>query len=154
GAEYLVVEQEMPAPGAGVPEIVLRDRVTKRIARLEQAGHCEGLTVCRLGVRYRRHHRTGIDRLRYRAARRPGAPLTTLTSPYPNDFFTQAADVRRLRHLCPTRRSSDLGAEYLVVEKEMPAPGSAVPEIVLRDRITKRIARREQARYRKALIVA
>src|SRR5439155_57603 len=98
------------------------------------------------------HHRAGINRRGYRDARRPGAPLSTITDPYPQHVRTRAADVRGLRELRGTHIILLVCTEGLVVEQEMAAPGSAVPEIVLRDRITKRIARLEQAPSRTALI--
>src|SRR5437870_1255021 len=99
-AKRLAIDREMATARSAVPEIVLGDRVTKGIARREQARYRKALIVARRDIgSYWRHHRTGINRRGYRDARRPGAPLSTITDPYPQHVRTRAADVRGLREL-------------------------------------------------------
>jgi hypothetical protein len=91
----------------------------------------EGLTRCRLDVRYRPHHRAGINRRGYRETLRPRAPLSTITDPHPQRVRTRAANVRGLRQLCRRHVVVLLRAKRLAIDREMATARSAVPEIVL-----------------------
>jgi hypothetical protein len=56
------IDEEVPATAAGIPEIILADRVAVRVARGEQRRDGKDLPGARRDVRVaHRHHRRGID---------------------------------------------------------------------------------------------
>src|SRR5262249_42464617 len=101
-----------------------------------------------------RHHRPGIDRRGYRDARRPGAPLSTITDPYPQHGRTRTAHVRGLRQLCRRHVVVLIRSMRSAIYREVPDPVSFFPAIVLANPVTNSLARREHPSFCKALILA